>query len=151
PMAATVTAGPFAGLNTLEDVAQLLNTSAKQIRFLLYARPAARRYTQFTIAKRRGGTRTILAPRKDLKALQRKLAARLAEAYTVREPVYGFVEGRCIADNAGLHLRRRHVLNADLKDFFPTINFGRVRGLFIALKASPRAATVLAHICCHED
>jgi hypothetical protein len=29
--------------------------------------------------------------------------------------------------------------------------FGRVRGLFIHLKASPAAATVLAQICCHKD
>src|SRR5260370_10541625 len=122
-MAATVTANPLAGLRTLEDVAQLLGTSAKQLRFLLYARPVGRRYTQFAIRKRRGGTRTILAPRKDLKALQRKLAVRLAEAYSPRAPVYGFVEGRSIADNAGQHLRRRHVLNVDLKDFFPSINF----------------------------
>jgi RNA-directed DNA polymerase len=150
-MASTITASLFAGLKTLVDVAHLLGTSAKQLQFLLYGRRAHQRYKQFTIAKRGGGTRIILAPRSDLKVLQRELATRLADAYTIREPVYGFVRGRCIADNAGIHLGRRHVLNVDLKDFFPSINYGRVRGLFIALKASPQAATVLAHICCHDN
>ena len=150
-MAATVTANPLAGLTSLQDVAQLLGTSATQLRFLLYARAESRRYTEFTVAKRRGGTRTILAPRDDLKILQRKLAEVLAQAYHPRDVAYAFIEGRGIADNADRHLRRRHVLNVDLKDFFPTINFGRVRGLFIRLKASPAAATVLAHICCHKD
>ena len=63
---------------------------------------------------------------------------------------YAFVEGLSIADNADRHLRRRHVLNVDITDFFSTINFGRVRGLFIRLKASEAAATVLAQLCCHK-
>lgn len=149
-MAATVTAKPLAGLTTLQDVADLLGTSAKQLRFLLYARVERYRYTEFTLAKRRGGTRTILAPREDLKILQRRLAEVLAPAYPPREVAYAFVKDRSIADNADRHLRRRHVLNVDLKDFFPSIHFGRVRGLFIRLKASEAAATVLAHICCHK-
>ena len=150
-MATAVNAQPFAGLKIRADVAQLLDTSTAQLNFLLHARTESRRYTEFTIAKRRGGTRTIFAPRDDLKILQRKLAERLGQAYQTRDVAYAFVEGRGITDNADRHLRCRHVLNVDLKNFFPTINFGRVRGLFIILKASPAAATVLAHICCHKD
>jgi RNA-directed DNA polymerase len=141
---------PFAGLRTRADVAKLLGTSTKQLQFLLYGRPEGQRYTQFTISKRRGGTRTILAPRDDLKILQWKLAAKLAEAYRPRQVVYGFVGGRSIAGNADRHVCSRHVLNADLKDFFPSIHFGRVRGLFLSLKAAPATATVLAQICCHR-
>jgi RNA-directed DNA polymerase len=150
-MTAIVTAKPLAGLDTLKDVAKLLGTSAAQLKFLLYARAESLRYTEFTLAKRRGGKRIIRAPRDDLKILQRKLADVLAQAYPPRDVAYAFVQGRSIADNADRHLRRRHVLNVDLKDFFPTINFGRVRGLFMHLKASSAAATVLAHICCHKD
>ncbi len=44
------------------------------------------------------------------------------------------------------------MLNIDLKDFFPSINFGRVRGVFISKPYSLHAdaATVLAQICCHD-
>jgi retron-type reverse transcriptase len=38
-------------------------------------------------------------------------------------------------------------VNADLKDFFPTITFPRVRGAFSQLGYSPAAATILALIC----
>lgn len=149
-MAEPVSVNQIAGLKTLADVAQMLDTSVEQLKFLLYGRPEARRYVEFTIPKRRGGLRTILAPRRDLKILQRKLALQLAEVYRPREATYGFVEGRSIGGNADQHVRCRHVLNVDLKDFFPNINFGRVRGLFISLDASPTAATTLAQICCHD-
>ncbi len=45
------------------------------------------------------------------------------------------------------------MLNIDLADFFPSINFGRVRGLFIAspYNLPPDVATTLAQISCHND
>src|SRR5262249_12660213 len=133
PMATTGTANPLAGLKSRADVARFLRTSTAQLWILLRARPPSQRYTQFTITKRRGGTRTILAPRNDLKILQRKLASQLTEVYRPRRVVYGFVAGRGITGNADRHLCHRHVLNVDLKDFFPSINFGRVYGLFQSL------------------
>jgi len=50
-------------------------------------------------------------------------------------------------------LRREWVLNLDLKDFFPSITFPRVIGLFKKkpYEIDPPAATVLAQICCFED
>lgn len=149
-MTATAAPNPFAGLTSTEDVAKLLDTSPAQLRFLLYARSESQRYTEFTLAKRRGGTRTILAPREDLKSLQCRLAEQLALAYSPRKVVYAFVKDRSIVHNAEQHLCHRHVLNVDFTDFFPSINFGRVRGLFIHLNASPAAATILAQICCHK-
>jgi RNA-directed DNA polymerase len=122
-----------------------------QLRLLLYGRAASERYKRFTLTKRSGGKRIILAPAPDLKLVQRKLATQLADIYPLRDVVYGFATGRSIVGNAGRHLLRRHVLNVDLSDFFPTINYGRVRGLFISLGAGRDAATTLAHICCHED
>ncbi|MCF2145805.1 reverse transcriptase family protein [Desmonostoc muscorum LEGE 12446] len=51
------------------------------------------------------------------------------------------------------HTKKRYVLNLDLTDFFPSINFGRVRGMFMATPYSlhPDVATVLAQICCHNN
>ena len=55
-----------------------------------------------------------------------------------------------MATNARVHAGAKFVLNADLKDFFPTINFGRVRGLFMAKPYNLNAtvATLLAQIAC---
>ena len=55
--------------------------------------------------------------------------------------------------NAELHKAKRFVLNVDLEEFFPSINFGRVRGLFMAqpYNLAPGPATVLAQIICHNN
>jgi RNA-directed DNA polymerase len=142
----------FQSTSSLNDVAALLATTPKQLRFLLYGRPEPLRYTTFTISKRRGGQRVIKAPKCELKAIQRRLADYLQDRVGLRQPAQGFVRKRSIVTNAQLHVHHRAVFNIDLKDFFPTINFGRVRGLFMAdpFKASPDVATILAQICCHE-
>lgn len=50
--------------------------------------------------------------------------------------------------NALPHVGKDVVVNADLKDFFPTITFPRVRGIFKQLGYSPAVATILALLCC---
>jgi RNA-directed DNA polymerase len=142
----------FQTVSSLDDIAALLATTPKQLRYLLYVRPEPLRYTSFTISKRRWGIRVIKAPKNEIKAIQRKLAAYLQDRVGARQPAHGFVRERSIVTNARLHLHHKAVFNVDLKDFFTTINFGRVRGLFMAnpFNASPAVATILAQICCHD-
>ncbi|EGH64157.1 RNA-directed DNA polymerase (Reverse transcriptase) [Pseudomonas syringae pv. actinidiae str. M302091] len=66
---------------------------------------------------------------------------------------HGFVRKRSIITNAMMHIDRKNVLNIDLKDFFDSFNFGRVRGFFIAnnhFGLSPEIATVIAQIACYN-
>jgi len=58
-----------------------------------------------------------------------------------------FRRGVSIVDNARLHVGARVVLRLDLKDFFPTITFARVRGLFESFGYNPGVATVLSLLC----
>ena len=70
-----------------------------------------------------------------------------------RSLAHGFERERSIITNASLHKRRRYVLNLDLQDFFPSINFGRVRGFFSKDKNFALAlpvATTIAQIACHN-
>ena len=55
--------------------------------------------------------------------------------------------------NAEKHVARRWVFNVDLENFFPSINFGRVRGLFLAKPYGlpNQVATTLAQLCCYEN
>src|SRR5690348_17598214 len=102
--------------------------------YVLYKGPTSGRYSSFSIPKRSGGTRDIQAPDHRLKGLQEALMAMLescnAEIANRRGSpdgfAYGFERGR-----AWQHKNRRYVLNLDLEDFFPSINFGRVRGFFL--------------------
>jgi hypothetical protein len=67
---------------------------------------------------------------------------------------HGFKRKHSIISNALKHRKRRHVFNIDLQDFFPSINFGRVRGFFIKdanFMLHPKVATILAQIACHDN
>lgn len=67
---------------------------------------------------------------------------------------HGFVRKRSIITNAMMHLNRKNVLNIDLKNFFESFNFGRVRGFFITnrhFRLDPSVATVIAQIACYEN
>lgn len=108
-----------------------------------------RMYSQFDIAKGSGKVRTITAPDRRLKIVQRKLARLLDQLYRVRNPVHGFVLQRSVKTNAEAHNRRRFVVNLDLQEFFPTITEKRVAGLLRSLGVDRRVSEIVAHLCCH--
>jgi RNA-directed DNA polymerase len=142
--------------NTIVDrdsLAKALGVTPQRLRFVLYKVPAAQRYVAFEINKRSGGTRKILAPMQLLKELQSAVAALLETKYKPRSCVYGYVKERNILGNAKRHEGKRWVLRIDLKDFFPSINFGRVRGMLLAkpFEFNEEVATTVAQLCCHEN
>lgn len=143
------------------DLATILGYKPSGLSYILYKIPADKKYKKFTIPKNGGGEREIFAPIESLKVLQRHLANILytcrdqIEAENPRRPLsHGFRKKYSIITNARLHKRRRYVLNLDLKDFFPSLNFGRVRGFFIHnnnFKLHEKVATIIAQIACHEN
>ncbi len=142
----------FLTLRTIRDVARLLMITEEHLNYLAYYRRKGK-YRTFTVKKRRGGRRTLAEPFPPLKLLQKRLLSVLSHVYKPRSAVHGFTSGRSIAKNAQKHAGRRLVLNLDLLDFFPSVNFGRVRGMLLAkpyLLGGP-AATVLAQLCCYKN
>ena len=148
--------------HTLVDVAHILGVQPKTVSYLLYILPEATRYRSFEIPKRNGGKRLINAPEPRLKMVQRRLANVLygcvaeaeKDAPSRRPLAHGFAPCRSIFTNASVHKNRRYVLNLDLEDFFPSLNFGRVRGFFIKdkrFKLNEKVATVIAQIACHNN
>src|SRR5262249_44002978 len=130
------------------DVARFFGVTHSALTRTLYKAPENRRYRSFEIPKRSGGMRRIDAPIGLLRELQERLAPILQEAYDAHPGAHGFIRSRSVLSNARGHTGQRLVLNVDLEDFFPSINFGRVRGLFMAqpFLAGPPAASVLAQI-----
>lgn len=128
------------------DVAQALGVSVKRLRYFSIHRERERvnHYVTFAIPKRGGGERLILAPKTELKKLQRALLKLLAEKLPVSEHAHGFRAGRSIRTNAAPHVGKRVVVKLDLKDFFPSVHIGRVRGLLVALGYSYPVAATLA-------
>ena len=145
--------GQFLALRTAQDVADLLEVDLKRLIYHLYRVPRSQHYTTFDIPKKSGGIRRISAPVTALKIIQQKLNQVLQHVYQPKPSVHGFALERSIVGNAKVHSKRKYIFNVDLKDFFPSINFGRVRGLFMGVpyKLDPAVATVLAQICCFNN
>jgi retron-type reverse transcriptase len=105
------------------------------------------RYDQFTIPKRSGGTRTILAPQPKLKALQRRVLRRLLGRLKAHPAAMGFERGRSIVINARPHLGAAVVLRMDLRGFFPSTATHRVREYFTAIGWGSEAVYLLVKWC----
>src|SRR5204863_102450 len=88
--------------------------------------------------------RYISAPKPALAQAQRWLFVNILSRLEVEAPAHGFVPCCSIVTNAAPHTGRKIVINLDLKDFFPSITFRRVKGLFEKLGYSEHVATVLA-------
>ena len=142
----------FYKLSSAENIADLLEIRYKDLIYYLYRLPDIKKYYSFEIQKKNGKTRIISAPTTSLKILQQKLNYILSIIFTPIFSSHVFAKGRSIKTNAFAHVKRKYVLNIDLKDFFPSINFGRVRGMFMAYPyyLPPPVATVLSQICCYN-
>jgi len=100
-------------------------------------------YDEFTIPKRCGGARKILAPAPELKALQRRILRRLLARLRVHPAAMGFERGRSIVTNARAHAGSAVVIHMDIRDFFGSTATGRVREYFTAIGWGSEAVYLL--------
>jgi RNA-directed DNA polymerase len=107
-------------------------------------------YVEFEIPKAKGGTRRISAPRAPLRRVQRILLEQILDRVPVHDACHGFVAGRSTVTNARPHERAAVVVKLDLKDFFPTVHYRRVKGLFEQLGYSAEVAGTLAGLTTHR-
>lgn len=114
---------------------------------------AKSKYHIYQIRKRSGGFRKISSPDARLKWVQGKLNHYINKKYEFLSCQHGFVKGKSIVDNAKVHQKSSYILNIDLKNFFPSIHFGRVRGVFMAepFNLPNPVATILAKIACYHN
>ncbi len=103
-------------------------------------------YVAFQVPKRSGGTRTLHAPRPKLKAVQRTILAKILAPLPLASPCHGFVKKHSTVTNASPHVGAAVVVKTDLRDFFPTVHFRRVQGLFSQLGYSDEVAKLLARL-----
>ncbi len=152
-------------LNNVGEMRQLLGIrSEAQLGYLLLATDNENGpYTTFTIPKRDGSQRAISAPKAQLRWVQRLLLDKILARVAPHEAAHGFVAGRSTVTNARPHRGAAVVLKFDLTDFFPTIHYYRVVGLFTSLgyhvgdatfrnsDDSRNVAPTLARLCCYTD
>ncbi|MCC8155557.1 MAG: reverse transcriptase family protein [Tannerellaceae bacterium] len=93
----------------------------------------------------------ISAPKKKLKQLQLWVLETILNPLPVEENIHGFIKKHSILTNAQPHLQQDIVINIDLKDFFPSISYKHVKGLFRKLGYSEQYAILFALICTQAE
>lgn len=137
-------------IKTDRELAELLELEYKQLRFLAYHRDVVSvdHYHRFSVPKRKGGLRNIAAPKSLLKMAQRKILEQILDKLDVSENAHGFIKGKSVVSSAQEHVGQPDlVINMDLEDFFPTLTFERVRGMFKAFGYSGYIASLLSMLC----
>lgn len=139
--------------SNLGILAQVLGTKQSSLCYVAYVVPPAKKYRHFQIIKSNGQKRDIASPEKRFKNLQIKIAKLLVGEYEAKACVYSYVKGKSIVQNANVHCGQRFVINVDLRDFFHSIHFGRVKGVLLGhpYYSSDEVATTLAQLICYKN
>jgi RNA-directed DNA polymerase len=135
------------------ELAKTMGITIAQLRFLCYHRKVTTttHYKRFGIRKKSGGMRIISAPMPRLKAAQYWVLHNVLNELNYHEAAHGFVKDHSILTNAKEHLNKDVVVNIDLKDFFPSIHFKRVKGLFHKLGYSEKISTIFSLLCTEPE
>lgn len=133
----------FADSKALSDA---MGISLNELRFLCFQKDVSQinHYQQFEIAKKTGGVRKISAPMPRLKRVQYWLLDNVLNNVAIHSAAHGFAAERSILTNALPHVKKAVVINLDLENFFPTITYRRIKGLFQKLGYSEQIATLMA-------
>jgi RNA-directed DNA polymerase len=136
-------------LDSLEELSQALSLTIPELRWLSYHREVASsiHYQRFELPKKTGGVRKIWAPMPKLKMAQSWILRNIAEKLAIHGSAHGFIQGRSIYSNAVEHQNAKLVVGFDLENFFPTLSFRRVKGIFRKAGYLEGIATILALLC----
>lgn len=138
-------------LKSFSEIAEAFGVSSGNLRNIIFEY-RKNSYRKFDIPKKNGGIRTIYEPNGQLAAIQHELCKIIDNSYKPHYNAHGFIKDKGILTNAQNHVGKKYLLNLDLENFFETVKFPRVRGMFINyFRLQEDVATVLANICCHPE
>lgn len=103
-------------------------------------------YRMFPLKKTDGTRRIIKTPKTYLKVIQWWINDNVLSTGDLRENVHGFRKGRSYISNAIAHNGAKHILNVDIRKFFPSITFEMILGVFRDLGYNAEGATLLAEL-----
>lgn len=133
-------------LRNVQDISKLIGLNPETIVWLSFEKKVSSvdHYLRFEIPKRSGGMRLISSPKKQMRQAQLAIREEILKKMAPSKQAMAFRPNTSIVDNAKAHVGAKILVRVDLKDFFPSISFNRVRGFFKSCGYSPGVATVLA-------
>ena len=87
-------------------------------------------YRRFRIRKRGGGRRSILAPRRFIKLIQRWVLEHILDRVELPACAMAYQKGSNIFRNAAPHAGHSNLLVVDIRDFFSSVRASSVRQSF---------------------
>ncbi|MCU0654455.1 MAG: reverse transcriptase family protein [Polyangiaceae bacterium] len=134
-------------VTSVKQLAEALGLTIPTLRWLAFHREVdtSTHYRRWKVLKRDGvSTRTLASPKGQLKAAQRWVLRNVLEKLPVHAAAHGFLSARSIVTNAQVHAGSPLVIKVDIKDFFPSITWKRVKGLLRKQGLPENVATLLS-------
>lgn len=133
-------------LPSVGSIAALIGISPKILYSIRFRR--SKYYRSFRIKKKKKGEyRFIYSPRTYLKVVQWWILDSILSRVKISDNAFGFVRGKSSVSNAICHIGANHLLNVDIKEFFPSILEESVTRAFVSLGYSNEVSEHLAAIC----
>lgn len=107
-------------------------------------------YSTVEIPKKSGGSRKLQIPSVELKYIQRWILDNILKKIKISKHAIGFCNEKSIVDNAKIHIGNKCILNMDIKDFFPSINFEMVFRIFIYYGYTKELSFIFTRLCTYD-
>ena len=127
----------------------LLGVEKNYLTFMLFS--LEHHYREHLIPKKSGGFRQLYMPSVTLKYIQRWILDNILCHMHLSNYATGFRSKTSIVDNAKLHLNQDCIVNLDISDFFPSIDFETVFRIFNYYGYTKELSYVFAALCVYEN
>lgn len=136
-------------IEDVSDLAKAMEIPEGQISCLAYHRKASEidHYDRYKIPKKSGGIRLISSSKPLLRKAQEWILDQVLNKIPLHPAAKAFRKEHSIVDNAKVHVDNQTIIKMDLKDFFPSIRFRRVKGLFQCFGYNEGVASIFALLC----
>lgn len=108
-------------------------------------------YKIFKIKKQSGKYRTIYAPRKNLKHIQKQILKNILNNKKISKYATAYHKNIGLKDNASPHVNKKIILKLDIKDFFENIKFSDIHRTCFSIEYFPHSiGTILTYLCTYN-
>jgi len=157
PIAPSFVTFPIKQIHTNKDLCHWLEISPLELTWFTGRRSSddavnlpLNHYRYHWRAKSKGGQRLIEQPKVRLKQIQRKILQGILNKLPPHDCAHGFTRNRSIYSAAENHTGKQVILKMDLKDFFISIPFRRIYGLFLSLGYPKAVSWSLSRLTTHQ-
>lgn len=134
---------------SLEELRKSIGINKKYFYKVLYSKD--RLYKPIKIPKRNGTVRTLNVPEIALKGMQRWILDNILYKIPIDSSATGFVPSKSTITNATPHINKKNIIKMDIRNFFPSINFTKVKKIFLDVGFEKDISIALANICTYQN